>query len=373
MKIKSILSIILTVSIVVISFPLVVQAKEQTEEETVISVTQVIKNIENEMQAAPKPAEITEHFDIDSNQMVDEIEDIKEIENKMQITPKPTEITDNFDIDSKDKFIEFMTTSEYHKSNWGINLQCDIDMGGLALSPIGHYFGTFNGNGHVVRNISLTCFAIDNQGTISGIRFQNCQQVNVAYDGITAGFVIQNNRNGIINNCFIENDIINANENKDKKPHCVYVAGFVSANYGQITGCSATGNITGNGNYVGGFAGYNSGTINSCTATGNVTGNSQVGGFVGVNENGTIIDCTAEGEVIGDNDVAGFVVYNVNDGMITNCKATKNVTGKVQVGGFVGKNTNEGTMTRCTAAQSRILCKRRNAVKIGKINLGGSG
>ncbi|MDE5853370.1 MAG: hypothetical protein K2G97_04925, partial [Oscillospiraceae bacterium] len=37
--------------------------------------------------------------------------------------------------------------------------------------------------------------------------------------------------------------------------------------------------------------------------------------------------------------------------------------------------SNIGSMADCTgqAAQSRILCKRRNAVKIGKINLGGSG
>ena len=77
MQIKRMLSIILTVSIVATSFPLVIKAKEQTEEETVSSVTQVV-------------------------------EDIKEIEDKLQTAPKPAEITDHFEIDSKDTFIKFV-------------------------------------------------------------------------------------------------------------------------------------------------------------------------------------------------------------------------------------------------------------------------
>ena len=272
MQIKKILSIILTVSIMATSFPLIVQAKEQTEEEIVSQV----------------------------------VEELEEIENKMQTAPKPTAITEHFEIDSKDKFIQFMTTPRYHESNWEINLQCDIDMGGAALSPIGHYFGTFNGNGHVVSNISLSCFVIDNQGTISGIGFRNEQQFGVAYDDIIAGFVIQNSRNGIINNCFIEmgNDI--ANETAS------YAAGFVSVNYGQITGCTAKVEVRGN-EYVGGFVGYNSGTITNSTAEGKITGNNDVAGFVGLNESGTITNCTAGGEVIGNNGVPGFVGFNIND------------------------------------------------------------
>ncbi len=93
MRIKKILSTILTVSIVVTSFPLIIQAEEQIEGKVVSKVTQVVEKIKDKMQTAPKPAEITEHFDINS----------------------------------KEKFIEFIATTKYYASNWEITLLCDIN------------------------------------------------------------------------------------------------------------------------------------------------------------------------------------------------------------------------------------------------------
>ncbi len=366
MQIKKILSTILTVCIVVTSFPLVVQATEQTEEETVSSVTQVV-------------------------------EEMEEIENKMQTAPKPAWLW-HFNINSKDKFIEFMTTPKYHKSNYEVNLHCDIDMGGVALGPINEYKGKFNGNGHVISNISFSncCFVNTNHGTISGIVFFNRQQANVVRNGNdTAGFVIMNYGN--INNCIKESNIV------DENSEYSYVAGFVSWNYGQITGCQslgevrgkdvvagfvgknegtitgctaggrvignkraggfvgwnidkgkitgcqATGNVTGEDN-IGGFVGENEGTITECQATGNVTGNEYVGGFAGDNSSfATITDCTATGEATGNEYVGGFVGENSNNGTITNCTATGNVTGNTDVGGFVGWNIDKGKITGCQA------------------------
>ncbi len=307
MRIKKVLSLILTVSVAVTSSPLIVQA----EGEAVSSVTQMVEEIEDKMQTAPRPAEITEHFNIDS----------------------------------KDKFIEFMTEPKYYASNWETTLLCDINMGGAALEPISNYYGTFNGNGHAVSNMTFIncCFAIDNHGTISGIGFRDCQQVSVAGNAAAAGFVINNERDGMINNCFTENDIVNE--------YGSYVAGFVAKNEGHITGCKAIGEVKGK-NQVGGFVGQNEGgTITECKATGNVTGNEYfVGGFVGWNyEGGTIIGCAAEVNVKGnDNIVGGFVGSNCKDVTITNCIATGNVRGDKRVGGFVGDN-NFGAINGCTA------------------------
>ncbi|MDE5853354.1 MAG: hypothetical protein K2G97_04845 [Oscillospiraceae bacterium] len=342
MKIKSILSIILTVSIVATGFPLIVQATEQTEEETVSSVPQV----------------------------VDEIEEIEEIENKMQTAPKPAGITRHFNIDSEDKFIEFMTTPKHHKGNCETNLLCDINMRDATLNPIDNYYGKFNGNGHVVSNMSFSncCFIIRNRGIISAMGFRNCKQANVVVDADTAGFVIKNEQDGIINDCFIEN-IINKNSgdgycagvfvarNWGRITGCKaegkvrgkdYVGGFVGLNYGKILNCTATGEVTGN-EKVGGFVGDNySGAIIDCKATENVNGNESVGAFVGCNDNGTIIGCTGEGNVIGMvKFVGGFVGYNDN-GTITDCTATGDVSGISDVGGFVGCNNN-GAITDCTA------------------------
>ncbi|MDE5853371.1 MAG: hypothetical protein K2G97_04930 [Oscillospiraceae bacterium] len=267
------------------------------------------------------------------------VEELEEIENKMQTTPKPAEITEHFEIDSKDKFIEFMTTPKYHESNWKINLKCNIDMEGAALEPIDEYKGKFNGNGHIVSNMAFIrcCFAEENYGTISGISFVNCQQVEVTSGFVASGFVIRNNKDGIINNCFIENDILN------RRFSAVI---FVVINKGKITNCKAKGEVT--GDYTsGGFVGENEGTITNCTAEGEVTGDYGSGGFVGENE-GTITSCTAKCNVNvnGDNGVGGFVAYN--NGHITKCRSSGKVNGKDKVGGFIGENY-RGEITDCKA------------------------
>ena len=84
-----------------------------------------------------------------------------------------------------------------------------------------------------------------------------------------------------------------------------------------MTGCHATGNVSGGGNYVGGVAGLNRGTVTGCYATGNVSGNDSVGGVVGRNYSGTVTGCYAAGDVTGTDFVGGVVGWNY--GTLTGC------------------------------------------------------
>ena len=87
-------------------------------------------------------------------------------------------------------------------------------------------------------------------------------------------------------------------------------------NHGTVTGCHATGDVSGP-YYVGGVAGYNYGTVTGCYATGNVSGNDSVGGVVGRNYSGTVTGCYAAGDVTGTDFVGGVVGWNY--GTLTGC------------------------------------------------------
>ncbi len=110
-----------------------------------------------------------------------------------------------------------------------------------------------------------------------------------------------------------------------------------------MTGCHATGNVSGGGNYVGGVAGLNHGTVTGCHATGDVSGPYYVGGVAGYNY-GTVTGCYATGNVSGNDSVGGVVGRNYS-GTVTGCYAAGDVTGTDFVGGVVGWNY--GTLTGC--------------------------
>jgi len=96
--------------------------------------------------------------------------------------------------------------------------------------------------------------------------------------------------------------------------------------------------------FVGGLVGYNYyGTLSSCYANGLVAGNSYVGGLIGYNDHVPLTDCYATGSVTGNWDVGGLV--GINQGSLTSCYATGSVTGTSFVGGLVGDNS--GTLTGC--------------------------
>ena len=128
-----------------------------------------------------------------------------------------------------------------------------------------------------------------------------------------------------------------------------YVGSLVGRNYGTISMCYATGNVTGIRS-TGGLVGQNEGTISACYATGTATGTLSVGGLVGTqNSQGTISACYATGTATAYGGNAGGFMGD-NYGSIIACYATGVVTATGTdryAGGLVAEN--EGTIRACYA------------------------
>lgn len=124
--------------------------------------------------------------------------------------------------------------------------------------------GTFDGNGHVIRNYK------SNRKDVSSF--------NAGLFGyVTSSAVIKNL--GVTGSINVSS----------------YSGGFVGSNSGTITNCWADVDVevyTGDGvyRYVGGFAGNNFGTIENCFSYGNVKSDTYYGNIVGSNE-GEVINC----------------------------------------------------------------------------------
>jgi hypothetical protein len=99
--------------------------------------------------------------------------------------------------------------------------------------------------------------------------------------------------------------VVNAGINGDAE-----VGGLVGRNYGTVTSCYVTGNVTGN-YWVGGLAGHNGeGIVSGSYSAGSVTGNRAVGGLVGDNEEGIVSGSYFVGSVIGSSYVGGLMGFS---------------------------------------------------------------
>jgi hypothetical protein len=251
-------------------------------------------------------------------------------------------------------------------------LTADINLTGLTFTqaPIApdtstssgfqgtDFTGIFDGNGHVISNLTITT---STQGYIglfgwvgTGGQIRNLGVENVNIEGYDfVGGLVGYNYYGTLSSCYA-NGLVAGNS---------YVGGLVGKNYyNTLSSCYANGLVAGN-SYVGGLIGYNDHVpLTDCYATGSVTGTgSFVGGMIGYNNGGTLTSCHATGSVSGGSDIGGLVGYNLRyslsyRGTITGCYATGSVSGTSGVGGLVGRNGNGdytgGTLTTCHATGS---------------------
>ncbi|MCI8299293.1 MAG: hypothetical protein HFI69_02920 [Lachnospiraceae bacterium] len=177
----------------------------------------------------------------------------------------------------------------------------DIDLQGGAQKPwtaIGtedHPFtGSFDGDGHTVKNLYVSAPTEDNQG-LFGVNSGTIKNLTVegsvsGKDNI-GGIAGTNKKEGTIQNC--TTDVIVDGENN--------VGGIVGKNEGTVTGCTNKGSVTGSGTGVGGVAGSNNGTLENDRNTASVNGKDNVGGITGTNgENGKVIGCINSGDVTGE-------------------------------------------------------------------------
>ena len=154
-----------------------------------------------------------------------------------------------------------------HNPSGKYKLMADIDLEGVAWSPIGSsvspFTGTLDGNSKVIRNLSIIETSSADKGLFGVIG--------------TGGKVL---------NLGMENASITAANN----------AGLlVGTNEGHIERCYVKGSVTGHKN-VGGLSGRNSGSILNAFASAFVSGQENIGGLVGSNS-GTVEKCYSSSEI----------------------------------------------------------------------------
>ncbi len=162
-----------------------------------------------------------------------------------------------------DPWVDIATAAEFNNIRSGLaanyRLMADIDLSGYPnWTPIGtdatRFNGQLDGNGKVIRNLSLTNTSTTYQGLFGAI-------------GTT----------GKLTNVVVENANLAAGN---------YAGILAGVNYGQISASSAKGNLSGQ-DYVGGLVGSNAGNIINSFTQAQVTGKNNVGGLVGSNS-GTV-------------------------------------------------------------------------------------
>ena len=214
-------------------------------------------------------------------------------------------------------------------SEWDkhFKLMADIDLSmhtGTTFNIIRSFSGVFDGNGHVISNLTYALPNLDeafsNVGDVglfgSIVIFKNAEIKNLglvdpnvnARNADCVGALVGKLGDGIVRNCYVDG--------------------------GTVTG--------GQWRPVGGLVGHNEyGTVVECYATAAVFGSSPVGGLVGQNGmRGTVANCYARGDVSGSGFVGGLVGSDLGDltmgAGITDCYATGRVTGSDSAGGLVG-------------------------------------
>jgi len=227
---------------------------------------------------------------------------------------------------------EQMNTIGLHPKDWDrhFKLMADLDMSaytGTQYNRIGNrvgsiwihpFIGTFDGNGHVIRNLIFTTTDKMN---------------HIGLFGYTS--------DAVISNLALEDANISA---LGESIGCLVGA----QDRGSLYNCSSTGNITGTESQkVGGLVGYQSGgTISNCVTTCSMIAGERTqdwGGLVGLAYSGTILDCYSSGTLNGVSAAgtkgtleAGGLVGFQNGGVIRNCHSSMNLNGGDSLGGLAG-------------------------------------
>ncbi|MHC4266344.1 MAG: right-handed parallel beta-helix repeat-containing protein, partial [Planctomycetota bacterium] len=227
-----------------------------------------------------------------------------------------------------------------NSSYWGkhFKLMADIDLSGLGggyFNIIGHFSGSFDGNGHTISNLRLTnregalgMFSGMDGGEVKNLGLIN-PYLDRGHNRNTAGALVGHVSSGTIENCFVKGGTVKATgEYADS------IGGLVGYNEGTITDCYANASVSGNG-HLGGLVGDNDGgTIKRCYSTGSVKGYVQVGGFMGVCDNGIIEECYSKSNVICYRYGGGFAEW-IRSSIVKNCYATGTVKANNYAAGFV--------------------------------------
>ena len=215
-------------------------------------------------------------------------------------------------------------------------LKQDIDLGGRtwtrALIP--RFAGSFNGNGHVVSDLTITGEG-DHLGLFGridpGAEVYDLGLVNVRVHGPGNNYgMLAGYNDGRLGNCYSTGSVRGGRR----------LGGLVGLNGGNVTHCYSTGTVSGieNSRDIGGLTGHNHGTLNYCYSTCVVSGNERVGGLVGLNSR-TITQYYSTGAVTGVGFVGGLVGKNDRD--VISCVWDIDASGQTASEGGIGLTTQQ--------------------------------
>lgn len=229
-------------------------------------------------------------------------------------------------------------------------LTADIDLVGVEFFSVGNglfpFAGVFDGDGHVVSNLSLDSTSpeyVGLFGVVSGSesKITDLHLIDpvIHSDAEGVGCIAGKLRSGTIQNCSVERGIVTGNS---------YVGGVAGIfAFGQIVNCRTSVDVDATGSYCGGLTGDNSnGTVEECVSAGEVTCDIAAGGLVGLNyagglQSAFIDNCYSTCRVSAQMGAGGLVgSHPWAGGRISNCYSTGVVSADSDFGGLVGYNPN---------------------------------
>ena len=230
-------------------------------------------------------------------------------------------------------------------------LMNDIDLSSYAnWDPIGDFAsntgftGTLDGNGYVVKNLTINrptedgvgLFEIIGDGMTLGVgQIKNLGLENANVKGQNGSSGLASGSSGDITNCYITGNIIGGQLS----------GGLIGMNTGRIYGAYSSSYIVGNGGPTGGLVGQNFGQISNTYSNGTVEGiGDGTGGLVGQNYAGIVSNSYSTCVVNSIGSGTGGLVGLAASGTISNCFANGFVQGTTEVGGLVGQNVG-GTLS----------------------------
>ena len=237
-------------------------------------------------------------------------------------------------------YIDSANSGTYWAAGVYTRLEADLNLSGdgiyttAIISPGSgdQYLGYFDGNGHVISNITIVGAAnlglfgyIGDGAEVSGL---GVEAASITSSGSTIGILCGTNY-GLITECYTANSSLSGLDT---------LGGLCGYNYnGDITKSYALNVDVIGRNNVGGLCGYNHryGILENCYAVGTINGSSPVGGLCGYLHDHSIITNCYSGTIVTGGDATGGLVGSVN----YYCEQTNNY-----IYSFGGRNNGYGTL-----------------------------
>ena len=265
-----------------------------------------------------------------------------------------------YNADQLDQVRNFLNnTNVYFKLMSNINIGEWLDDNGIrddGWTPVGilsHPFkGHFDGNSKTVSNLVINSSSdyAGIFGYVSGATIENLKVNGAAKGNGYLGGLIGRADSSIVRNCtFTATGDIAGTGN--------YIGGLIGfVNGSAVSDCTFSTKYEVKGSrYVGGLAGYAEGEISGSSASGNVTANGDnCGGLVGSANNLLLTGNIAVGNVSGQNYTGGIVGYLTSYKSVSDCNHNGNVNGRSGVGGVIGMiaNSNIPFIEKCSSIGS---------------------